>query len=211
MKRVIIIDLDGTLIPYDFVTQFHKFLLQAHVNIHLKILGLLLIITAPLTRRFYALVLSIVLRGCHNKLFTLSKNFKLSYSKSFYAFVIHTLARLDNKAIDTLASVAIFSGLKSRKTAWLAVLSLCKTEKTCILATGNHVKEIIQRVLRILSINYVFHSVDIRLGNIVAILVLDKNNLSSEMKRKNIFIDVVISDSPNDIRAFGPSRFMLVK
>lgn len=211
MKRVVVIDLDGTLIPYDFVTQFHKFLLRVNTSMYSRILGLLFIITAPFTRRFYVLILSTVLRCSHSKLSRFNKYFKISYSKSFYAFALHILAKVDRRVIEALASAAISTGLKSRRTAWLAALSLCRTEKTCMLATGNHVKEIIQKILRILSINYVFHSVDIRLGSIVAILVLDKNNLSSEMKRRNIFVDVVISDSLNDIRAFGPSKFILVK
>jgi len=210
---VIVIDLDGTLIPYDFVTQFHKFLLRANVSIYLKIFGLLITITAPLIRRFYTLALSIVLRArsSHSELFRSSKYFKISYSKSFYAFVLRILAKFNNRAIDALASVAISAGLKSRRNAWLATLSLCRTGKTCILATGNHTREIIQRVSKILNVSCTFHSVDISFGDIVAVLVLDKGIVSSEMKRRDIFVDVVVSDSLDDIRAFGPSRFILVK
>jgi len=210
-KRLVVLDLDGTLIPYDFVLEFHKLILAHSSSIKCKILAAFFKVLEEFLRRCYILLLRFFIGIL--KIRVESRYLRLSSHKSYYALLSNFFYACCNKLdIIRCSAVALLNGLRERRKVWEIALALCNRSNSIgILVTGNHLDFLIRKVQRFVNVSYVFRSYAIAHGGLVLAYTIDKNAIARAFNRLDM-TETIISDSLYDLVAFSnAARRLLVK
>lgn len=119
-KQFIILDLDGTLIPYDFELRFCRLATLCCSNVIFKIVVMLSFILHPLLYRFYVLLMKTLVKI--TKVKTKGKYFSLSIRRSYFVSLLGFLYKLNPLDVDRCVSTAILDGLRRRRIVWNKVI-----------------------------------------------------------------------------------------
>ncbi|MEM1510550.1 MAG: hypothetical protein QXH10_10410 [Ignisphaera sp.] len=199
--RFIILDLDGTLIPYDFELGFCKLATLCCSNVIFKIVVMLSLILHPLLYRFYVLLLKTLVKVTKIKM--KGRYFSLSIRRSYFVSLLSFLYKLDPLDVDRCVSTAILDGLRKRRIVWSkVVLYRLKNENKSkyLLVTGNSVLPLIEKVRSFLMVDHIFRSYTIAFGVFTLKYEINKANIIANTRRK---INVVITDSMEDLKVFS--------
>jgi len=209
--RFIILDLDGTLIPYDFELEFCKLATLCCSNVIFKIVVMLSSTFHPLLYRFYALLLKTLVKV--TKIKTKGRYFSLSIRRSYFVSLLNFLYKLDPLDVDRCVSTAILDGLRKRRIVWSKVVlyRLKNENKKYLLVTGSSVSPLIEKVRSFLMVDHIFRSYTIAFGVFTLKYEINKANINiSANTRKKI--DIVITDSMEDLKVFSYAHHkMLVR
>jgi len=202
--QLIILDLDGTIIPYDFELEFCRLATLCCSSIIFKIVAIFSLIFHPLLYRFFILLLKILVKV--SKVETKGKYFSLSIRKSYFVSLLSFLYKLNPLDVNRCVSTAILDGLKKRKIVWNRVIThnlKNKNKSKCLLVTGSSVLPLIEKVRHFLMVDYIFRSYTTAFGAFTLKYEINKANVDANIRKK---VYVVISDSMEDLKVFSYAR-----
>ncbi|MEM4004210.1 MAG: hypothetical protein QXM43_01090 [Desulfurococcaceae archaeon] len=208
--QFIILDLDGTLIPYDFELGFRRLATLCCSSVIFKIVVMLSLILHPLLYRFFVLLLKTLVKV--TKVKTKGKYFSLSMRRSYFVSLLSFLHKLNPLDVDRCVSTAILDGLRKRRIVWNKIVLYClknKNKNKYLLVTGSSVLPLIEKVRCFLMIDHIFRSYTIAFGTFTLKYEINKASIIANTRKK---IDVVITDSMEDLKVFNCARHkMLVR
>jgi hypothetical protein len=199
-----VLDLDGTLIPYDFMLDYSKIIINVPIDTKRKIILLLGKMLEFVVRRAYEVLLWILIRALNMS--KSSKYFTLSPYKSYYGMLLTLTCRPSKYYVNK----ALLDGIWNRKVVWKLTLNLCRTENNiCILVTANSFDPIIKKIQSLINIKSVFKSYMFSRGFLTFVYVIDKNTIAKMLCRIAEEV-LVITDSLEDLKAFSKATHKLL-
>ncbi|MCX8199476.1 MAG: hypothetical protein N3E36_05565 [Sulfolobales archaeon] len=209
-RDVMILDLDGTIIPYDFELEFRKLAALYCDEVISKILATIYLVFHPLIYRLYVLMLMIIVKSIGVKM--KGSYFSLSLHKSYYASLLSFFYKKSSLNVNRCVYAALLDGLKRRKNVWKKVITYVKIgDGKCLLVTGNSVLPLIERIKGILKIDHVFKSYTTGLGVFVLEYELKKVRIANAIENIQRKVNaVVISDSIEDLILFSHDCYKIL-
>ena len=199
-KKLLVLDLDGTLIPFDFFLDSLKIL--SRLTLGTRTTSLLPVFQAfkPIMYRVFKIFV-IILAKILNMSINHRKYLGFSIGASFYLTIIGLL--LSDSDLRHYIDLGLLEGLYKRRDVWKIGLKLCNEQGVlCILVTGNSCEPLINRLGQIIKLSYVFKSYVLRKGPFNFVYTIDKYAIAQTLRTtKNNAI--IITDSIKDLEAFN--------
>jgi 3-deoxy-D-manno-octulosonate 8-phosphate phosphatase KdsC-like HAD superfamily phosphatase len=198
-EKLLVLDLDGTLIPFDFLLDSLKILPRLTTNARTKLLLQAFQIFKPIMYKTFKIIIIIFV-----KILDIPINYKkylsFSVSASFYAAI---LKLLPYESIYYYVNISLLEGLYRRRNVWRIALKMCSKQRIpCILVTGNSCEQLIHRLRQLINLKYIFRSYMLKRGPFYFVFVINKYIIAKTLRTTKKAV-VVVTDSVGDLSVFN--------
>jgi hypothetical protein len=196
-KKPLVLDLDGTLIPFDFFLDSLKVLSSLALGTETTLLLPVFQMFKPIIYRIFKISI-IILAKILNMPINRKKYLSFSISASFYSSIMGLLMRDLRHYVD----LSLLEGLRKRRDVWKLILKLCNEQRVlCILVTGNSCELLINRLGQTIKLSYVFKSYALKKGLFNFVYTIDKYAIAQTLRTTGNNV-IIITDSIEDLKAF---------
>jgi predicted HAD superfamily phosphohydrolase YqeG len=197
-KKLLVLDLDGTLIPFNFFLDSLKVLPHLVPSARTALL-LLFQVSKPIVYRIFKILVIILAKALNIPIDHHKKYLRFSISASFYSTIVGLILSNLRYYVD----LSLLEGLRKRRDVWKIILKSCNEQMIlCVLVTGNSCEELINRLSQIIKLDYVFKAYALKKGPFNYVYTIDKYAIAQNLHitKNNIMI---ITDSIEDLKAFS--------
>jgi predicted HAD superfamily phosphohydrolase YqeG len=197
-KKLLVLDLDGTLIPFDFFLDSLKVLPHLVPSARTALL-LLFQVSKPIVYRIFKILVIILAKALNIPINHRKKYLHFSISASFYSSIVGLILSNLRYYVD----LSLLEGLRKRRDVWKIILKLCNEQMVlCVLVTGNSCEELINRLSQIIKLGYVFKTYALKKGPFNFVYTIDKHAIAQNLHitKNNVMI---VTDSIEDLKAFS--------
>jgi phosphoserine phosphatase len=200
-KKPLVLDLDGTLIPFDFFLDSLKVLSPLALGTGTTLLLPVFQMFKPIIYKIFKISITILAK-IFNMPINRKKYLSFSISASFYSTIIGLLLGDLRHYVD----LSLLEGLRKRRDVWKMILKLCNEQGVlCILVTGNSCELLINRLGQIIKLSYVFKSYALKKGLFIFVYTIDKYAIAQTLRTTGNNV-IIITDSIEDLKAFDYAK-----
>jgi phosphoserine phosphatase len=200
-KKPLVLDLDGTLIPFDFFLDSLKVLSPLALGTGTTLLLPVFQMFKPIIYKIFKISITILAKIL-NMPINRKKYLSFSISASFYSTIIGLLLGDLRHYVD----LSLLEGLRKRRDVWKMILKLCNEQGVlCILVTGNSCELLINRLGQIIKLSYVFKSYALKKGLFNFVYTIDKYAIAQTLRTTGNNV-IIITDSIEDLKAFDYAK-----
>jgi hypothetical protein len=198
-KKLLVLDLDGTLIPFNFFLDSLKVLPHLVPSARTALL-LLFQVSKPIVYRIFKILVIILAKVLNMPIDHRKKYLCFSISASFYSTIVGLILSNLRYYVD----LSLLEGLRKRRDVWKIILKLCNEQMVlCVLVTGNSCEALINRLSQIIKLGYIFKAYALKKGSFSFVYTIDKYAIAQNLhttKNNNVMI---VTDSIEDLKAFN--------